>query len=309
MSLNNEPGPSSESAPQQFPAPGASIGSVNFADISGGQIEIGDIRVDIKAEADIVGGNKLVQNITQIQKRALTAAEEAAQSRSLALQQLAAGVSDYAQRLSALAVGDADAGNPYKGLLAYRLGDARLFYGRDNTIRDLLRIIHRHPLTVLHSESGSGKSSLLQAGLMPHLLADEKPHLPVYLRPYNVRPDLAIKREFLPILGQPTSTSIESNQVYRYLADAPLQEFLRQVTGVLGPNGTVYLLLDQFEELFTMLDQADQTTFVSELAACLNDETLSVRWVLALRSEFLVTWPIFARKLNILLKMNTASTG
>ncbi|NJO00158.1 MAG: hypothetical protein HC875_41625 [Anaerolineales bacterium] len=253
------------------------IGNINFSGISDSQVKLGDIIVDIKAGGDIVVQDKIIQNITQIQERALTAAEEAQQAHLIVEQRLAEGVKEYAQRLAATAASDtdADAGGPYKGLLAYRLSDAELFYGRDQAITRLLRVIHSHTLTILHSESGAGKSSLLQAGIQPYLLADTKPHLPVYIRPYNVLPSVAIKKAFLPDIAE-----------VKELAEAPLQYFLRQVTRVLGAGATLYLLLDQFEEVFTALSEANRTLFVKDLAACLNDSTLRVRWVLALRSEF-----------------------
>ncbi|MBK8129109.1 MAG: hypothetical protein IPK53_09285 [bacterium] len=51
-------------------------------------------------------------------------------------------------------------------------------------------------VTILESESGSGKTSLLQAGLASRLLADG--HFPLCLRPYRQAPDQFIKRAFLP---------------------------------------------------------------------------------------------------------------
>ncbi|CAG0936437.1 hypothetical protein TFLX_05310 [Thermoflexales bacterium] len=150
---------------------------------------------------DVVGRDKIIQNIQDIDQRARTAAEEAEQARSFEAQRLAQGVSAFAQRLQARAGDstDADKGGPYRGLLEYRLSDAEIFFGRDLAIRELLEHLQRGPLTMLHAESGAGKTSLLQAGISPHLIAAG--HLPIYLRPYNVAPTLALKRAFLPNLS------------------------------------------------------------------------------------------------------------
>lgn len=245
--------------------PNSTQGGVTLGE--GAQLTIG--------AGDVVGRDKIVTNIQLIHQRALSAIEEARLAREFERQELAQGVSDFVSRLQARAseAADAKTGGPYKGLLEYRLSDAELFFGRERAIRELLQNLGRGPLTVLHSESGAGKTSLLQAGISPRLIAAG--HLPVYLRPYNVNPALALKRAFIADLSQTPSLTI-----------APLPEFLRQTSAILGAGTTLYLLLDQFEEFFTQLDEAERSKFISELAECLDDPGLDVRWVLALRSEY-----------------------
>jgi WD40 repeat protein len=223
---------------------------------------------------DVVGRDKIINNIQNIYQRALSAAEQAKQAEAFERQKLAQGVGAFVGRLQAIASDESDTrdANPYKGLLEYRLSDSEIFFGRSQAIRELLAGVRRGALTVLHSESGSGKTSLLQAGLSPHLIADG--HLPLYLRPYNADPALVIKRAFLADPRQAPT-----------LATAPLRDFLFKVCEVLGPETGLYILLDQFEEMFTQQDEAARAEFVRELAECLNDETLNVRWVLALRTE------------------------
>jgi hypothetical protein len=251
------------------------LGNINFSNISGGSIQAGDITTNITASGDLIGRDKFVHNITNIVERALTAAEEAEKARAIAAQRLAEGVRDYAQRLASMAnqISGTSAASPYKGLLAYRLSDTALFFGRDQAIVELLQHLQRGSLVILQSESGAGKSSLLQAGISPLLLANG--HLLVYLRPYNTSPSLTVKQAFLPNLDDTPA-----------LAKASLRDFLRQVTAVLGQSVTLCLILDQFEEFFTLLDEAQQNNFIDELAECLDDEALNVRWVLAIRTEF-----------------------
>ncbi|NJN93097.1 MAG: hypothetical protein HC875_02885 [Anaerolineales bacterium] len=156
---------------------------------------------------------------------------------------------------------------------AYRLSDAELFFGRQRAITELIRHLARDRLTILHAESGAGKSSLLQAGLMPRLLGQG--HLPVYLRS-DISPSLAIKQAFVPDLADVPE-----------LHKISLPGFLRQVTAVLGLTTHLYLLLDQFEEVYTLLNETERASFLDELGKCLNDQALSrVHWVLAVRSEF-----------------------
>ncbi|GIK36172.1 MAG: hypothetical protein BroJett011_00050 [Chloroflexota bacterium] len=230
---------------------------INVGDIEGSYVAIGT-------------GAKLIVN------QALSAVEEARKQRDQEQALLAEAVVTLATRLQQVVAQKPQAGafsNPYKSLLDYRLEDAALFYGRSQAIEHMLDRMQRNPLTVLHAESGAGKTSLLQAGLASRLLS--MGDLPLHLRPWNVNPALAVKRAILPNLDQTPG-----------LAQASLHTFLHKVTQVLGNNSYLYLFLDQFEEFFTQLDETNRQEFVTQLAECLEDESLRVRWVLAMRKEY-----------------------
>jgi WD40 repeat protein len=235
------------------------------------KVTTGDI-TDISGEVNIAAGD-IIKNIKTIHQRALTAAEESAHARKLDSKLLAQGIATLVQNLSAQASEGTERDSPYKGLLPYSLNESEIFYGRDKAKKDLLAHIKQSPLTVLHAESGAGKSSLLQAGIAAQLIANGD--LAVYLRPYHVDPVEFIKRMFLPELTQAPA-----------LAGASLRDFLRQVCTVLGSKVNLYLLLDQFEEFF-QLKKEERQPFLESLADCLNDPSLKVRWVLALRKEAL----------------------
>ena len=59
--------------------------------------------------------------------------------------------------------------NPYVGPRAFQTGEK--LYGRDHELRDLLDLLIAERIVLLYSPSGAGKSSLIQAGLIPHLQA------------------------------------------------------------------------------------------------------------------------------------------
>jgi hypothetical protein len=234
----------------------------------GGAAIEGNITID--RGSTFVGRDQIINHIQQI---ARTAAEEAVQARGLEAKYLAQGVSAFPQRLPDRAAETEDSRYPYKSLLEYRLGDAEIFFGRERDIRELLPRLLQASLMVVHSESGAGKTSLLHAGLSPQLIAAG--HLPIYCRPYDASPALKIKQILLPDLAPVPQ-----------LAAAPLREFLLQVCRVVGPRTTLVILLDQFEEFFTRSDERSRAAFVNELADCLEDDSLNVRWVLALSSEY-----------------------
>ncbi len=237
-------------------------------------IAIGGISIggDVDGEINIASGN-IVKNINTFYERALTAAEEALRARQLERKLLADGVSQLTQSLFAQAR-QIENVTPYKGLLAYNLNEAEIFFGRNEAKKSLIKCINQDRLTVLHAESGAGKSSLLQAGIVAQLIANG--HLAVRLRPHNTDPVEFIKRTFLPELSQAPN-----------LRTASLHEFLRLVCGVLGPKVNIYLLLDQFEEFFDLFKKEERAAFLESLVNCLNDSSLKVNWVLALRAEAL----------------------
>ncbi len=239
---------------------------LNLAAI-GPQISVGDIESSYVA---IGTGAKLIVN------QALSMVEEAKKQRDQEQTLLAEAVVNLARRLQQVVAqppSTSSFSNPYKSLLEYRLEDAALFYGRSQAIEQMLDRLHRHPLTILHAESGAGKTSLLQAGLASRLLS--RGDLPLHIRPWNVNPVLAVKRTILPQLEQAPG-----------LVQASLFDFLHKVTHILGHDSYLYIFLDQFEEFFTQLDEATRKDFINQLAECLEDESLRVRWVLAMRKEY-----------------------
>ena len=124
--------------------------------------------------------------------------------------------------------------SPYKFLDYFEPEDAELFFGRDQEIGRLLRKFHAARLLILHGESGTGKTSLIRAGLLPRLSAES--YVPVYVRALQ-EPTRAIKEAMIRQLG------VGDRHVH-----LPLVQFLDAETTHLSK--TVVVILDQFEEFF-----------------------------------------------------------
>jgi hypothetical protein len=71
--------------------------------------------------------------------------------------------------------------NPFKGPESFTGSDRNAFYGRNKEITDLIQLIDQYTLTLLYSKSGVGKTSMINAGLIP-LLEKYRNYLPVYIR-------------------------------------------------------------------------------------------------------------------------------
>ncbi len=160
--------------------------------------------------------------------------------------------------------------SPYRALESYDLADNRLFYGREEAIDAMLARSPFARFTVLHAESGAGKTSLLRAGLMPRLLAGG--FLPLYVAVRRRPPHEAVKA----ILSSDTE-----------MAEKPLREYFKELSRIVGANREIFIFIDQFETFLTDVFTEDQRReFISEIADCLDDELLPVRITLAMRTEY-----------------------
>jgi hypothetical protein len=172
--------------------------------------------------------------------------------------------------------------NPWLGLASFTEETRAFFFGREEEILELERRVQRKLLTILFGKSGLGKTSILQAGLVPRLRA--RGYFPVYLRiDYghdSPEPAEQIKQEVerAAASGAAASGQTTSGEWTQSGVTAPgesIWEFLHHRDAVLkdasGATLTPLLIFDQFEELFT-LAQSDEfgraraARFVEELA-------------------------------------------
>src|SRR5580692_6414915 len=164
---------------------------------------------------------------------------------------------------------------PYLGLVPFEEHDARLFYGRSELAEQLVRRLSQRldgtGMLLVAGESGSGKSSLLRAGLMPRLAAGALgPGSAVWPRRV-IRPAASPLRELAICLGEVADSDPVS--LYRSLSATPgeapmlVAQAVRAATGrgvdpgsdgsagaaAVAPSRLV-LVVDQFEEAFTAQD-------------------------------------------------------
>jgi len=198
-----------------------------------------------------------------------------------------------ALRGEAAAPGPAWPGGPYLGLVPFEERDARLFYGRDELADQLVRRLAERldgaGILLVAGESGSGKSSLLRAGLLPRLAAGALGPGSQRCPRRVIRPTASPLRELAMTLAEMAGTDPVS--VYRSLRAAPdeapmlAEQAARTATGrgadpgSDGPAGAgagvpsrLVLVVDQFEELFTAGEDADvgaaeRAAFVTALHA------------------------------------------
>lgn len=182
---------------------------------------------------------------------------------------------------------------PYRGLFAFREEDAPFFYGRDAFTQMLVEAVHQQSLVAVIGPSGSGKSSVVFAGLIPRLRVGAQGFAPLHIvsfRPGD-RPFRNLAAKLVPLLETQMSETdqlLEINKQSTVLRQGDLA--LRDVvTRILEKNfGDRFLLVvDQFEELYTLCrDARERLLFLDNLLETCN-RTPNFTLVLTLRADFL----------------------
>ena len=195
--------------------------------------------------------------------------------------------------------GPIDSRNPFKGLRAFGEDDAEDFFGRDRLVSDVIRRVDDGgSLVALVGPSGSGKSSVVRAGVIPALrkgaLEGSDRWLIAQMVP-GARPFAELEAALL-----------------RSTIDAPdsVSDQLRGEDGVLGAalrllpdeNTRLVLVIDQFEELFTLVtDETVRSRFLDSLAPALDDPRGRVVVIMTMRADFYahpLAYPEFGRRLG-----------
>ncbi|MET0490923.1 MAG: BTAD domain-containing putative transcriptional regulator, partial [Acidimicrobiales bacterium] len=158
--------------------------------------------------------------------------------------------------------------NPYKGLRAFGESDARDYRGRETLIAGLDDAVRDCRFVAVVGPSGSGKSSLVLAGLVPSLRA-------AGMRVVSMIPGDS------PVVN--LCTALLAVAVEPPAADG-VEVMLRSVGG--QPGGPLVLLVDQLEELWTLTADAERDAFVAGLAALAADVGNDIRIVATLRADF-----------------------
>ncbi|WP_244366376.1 nSTAND1 domain-containing NTPase [Micromonospora echinofusca] len=177
--------------------------------------------------------------------------------------------------------------SPYPGLSAFTEQDASVFFGRDEQVNTLLRRLHELGLdgsdrfVCVTGASGSGKSSLVHAGVVPRLRGSRWHVLPTVTpagEPLGGLADLAVALGAANRAVALREVRARPDSLARNLAT------WRARTG--HRLGRVLLILDQLEELATLSSAAERAMFLEQVATALEaDRRL---WVIAtLRVEFL----------------------
>ncbi len=184
---------------------------------------------------------------------------------------------------------------PYQGLSAFRQENADFFFGREKFIASLVEAVNSNPLVPVVGASGSGKSSVVFAGLIPRLQAAGNVEI-ISFRPGKNPFDalaVALSKYCKSVVQGQTEAS---GEIASRLAELKFEVNLRHdetvlrhfIENIINSSGyrRLVLVADQFEELYTLATQEERHSFLNVLL-------LAVRYVraftlvLTLRADFL----------------------
>jgi tetratricopeptide (TPR) repeat protein len=166
--------------------------------------------------------------------------------------------------------------SPYPGIHAFEAEDAAIYFGRDEETRavverlDARRAQGGARALLVIGASGSGKSSLLRAGVLPQIARRRRDWLALPpIRPEKA-PLEAVAKAIAQHLGKPEDWRSWHERLGRPDAADHIEELLKDLRIGDARNATVLLPVDQFEEVFTVATAAERAAFIRLLAATLD---------------------------------------
>ncbi|MGB7381520.1 MAG: AAA family ATPase, partial [Rivularia sp. (in: cyanobacteria)] len=168
--------------------------------------------------------------------------------------------------------------SPYKGLKAFESRDKELFFGRDNFITTLVNELEHTNLVLVLGASGSGKSSVVRAGLIPWL---EKKYGTKFT-------NLTFTPDADPFDSFYASLLSKYSQAEAKIAREVKAETLVQVANNLKQSDEFwFIFIDQFEELFTISDENKRREFISGLMQLSKAKLPNLKIIATMRADFL----------------------
>jgi WD40 repeat protein/energy-coupling factor transporter ATP-binding protein EcfA2 len=164
---------------------------------------------------------------------------------------------------------------PYVGLAAFGPADAGRFFGRERLVEKLATRLSRQRFLAVLGASGSGKSSLLRAGLLPAVTGRT-----VLLTP-GARPLQECAVKFAAALGVAPGALLDDFAAHPRNLGLAARQLVQE------KDEDVVLVVDQFEEVFTLCqDAAERAAFLAALITATTEPGSRTRVVLGIRTDF-----------------------
>jgi energy-coupling factor transporter ATP-binding protein EcfA2 len=195
--------------------------------------------------------------------------------------------------------------NPYPGLRPFKFEESYLFFGREGQSEDLLRRLERSHFLAVVGTSGSGKSSLVRAGLLPLLSSGFMPNTGANWRIAIFRPGNSPIHNLAQALVQPDrmdAAAAEENKSSAELNIGITETILRRsavglldyADSALAREENLLVVVDQFEELFRFKKDSgieksedEAAAFVKLFLEATRDKSARVFVIITMRSDFL----------------------
>ncbi|MFS8083869.1 MAG: ATP-binding protein [Ginsengibacter sp.] len=194
---------------------------------------------------------------------------------------------------------------PFKFLDAYNREDTGIFFGRDEEIAALYEMVFQSPILLVYGASGTGKTSLIQCGLASKFQSHDWLALPIR-RGGDI--NASFEKALTDAGGNVDETEdmdwlkevMEEKEVATVNKTAnPLEKSFKAI--YLNSFRPIYLIFDQFEELFILGTKEEQQQFIETVKEILQVEQ-PVKMIFSIREEYLGHLNAFERAVPQLLR-------
>jgi hypothetical protein len=181
---------------------------------------------------------------------------------------------------------------PYRGLLHFREEDAPFFFGREAAIDKLMDSLKLQPFVAVVGASGSGKSSVVRAGLVPRLRSDRDTVWEIVLLVPTDQPLRSLAMALIPLLD-PTLSEVdrlaEASKLTEHFSSkrVSVRDVIRRILDRQSGTDRVLIVVDQFEELYTLTSvDSVRRLFLDELLAASSNLESRITVAITLRGDF-----------------------
>ena len=172
--------------------------------------------------------------------------------------------------------------SPFKFLDSYTKEDRELFFGREKEIEELFRCLFDSRILLVYGESGTGKSSLVNCGLLNKL--NNNQHLPVFIRR---------SENILESLSESIQLLLQESSPRQMLTALMFKKALREISD--DSQKQLIFIFDQFEELFIFGTKEEKQSLIQVIKVLIESD-IDCRFIFILREEYFVNIAEFEKQ-------------
>lgn len=197
--------------------------------------------------------------------------------------------------------------NPFPGLRPFTIDDCYLFFGREGQVDEILTKLAKNRSVTIMGYSGSGKSSLMHCGVLPVLYGGFVTETGPFWKMVALRPGDSpldnLANSFAEVMLRSGSIEEADFQIHQSILASVLRSgptgLLEISRHILTENENIFILIDQFEELFRFRESGGEDTineaalFVNLLLTAIHTEKLPIYVSINMRSDFIGDCAVF----------------
>lgn len=186
--------------------------------------------------------------------------------------------------------------NPYKELQPYNESDKDFFFGRDKETEELLTRIYKYKIVGLFGESGTGKTSLVNAGIIPNLKKEN--YWIVSVRCLD-EPIKRIREAVIKVLKE---NNISEQSIEKLVVTNSFPQLIIELKSIIEKeNKNLIIVIDQLEEIFTRAQETEREQLSKGITESLIGSPLKgkISFLLSLREDYIGELWEWSHKYNL----------